>query len=135
LGITDIIESVLHHGFNKIILVGEALKGITETGLGGTGHACELETSIIQLVADDLIDETQIQEGGNVPTFKWAEGDMLYGASAGYYRSIKEMTKNGVYGDPTKASVEKGKRITSCVIDSVEQIVFDLNSIKNDSSQ
>lgn len=166
----EIIESVIHHGFNKIILFNshggnqgivqvileeigykyphlnivavtwwilarEALKEITETGIGGTGHACELETSIIQLIADHLIDKAQIQKGGNIPTFKWAEGDMLHGAATSYYRSIKEMTKNGIYGDPTKASAEKGKRITDCVIDSLKQIVFDLWSMKMDSSQ
>jgi creatinine amidohydrolase len=157
----EIIESVIHHGFNKIILLnshggnqaimgvileeigykyppvhivavtwwklaGEALREISETGIGGTGHACELETSIIQLVADHLIDKAQIQKGGNIPTFNWAESDMLHGAPASYYRSMKEMTKNGIYGDPTKASAEKGKLISDCVVTALKQLATDM---------
>ena len=159
--VKEIIESVIHHGFNKIILfnshggnqgiaqvileelgykyphvhivaatwwrlAGDALREITESGPGGSGHACELETSIIQLIANHLIDKEQIQKGGNIPTFKWAEGDMLHSPSVSYYRSMKEMTKNGTYGDPTKASAQKGKLITDCVVMALKQLATDL---------
>lgn len=162
--VKDVIASVLHHGFYKIILFNshggnqgigqvaleqlgyehpsahfvsvtwwviakEYLEKITETGRGGTGHACEFETSLIQLMAPELVHSDLIQKGGNVPTFSWAEGDMLHGPKASYYRNMKTMTSNGVFGNPIAASVEKGKRITACVVDSLKQVVADLNSI------
>ncbi|TAM93371.1 MAG: creatininase family protein [Chitinophagaceae bacterium] len=163
--VKDIIASVFHHGFYKIILFNshggnqgigqvileqlgneypkahfvtvtwwvlarESLEKITETGVGGTGHACEFETSLIQLIAPELVHTGLIQKGANAPTFTWAEGDMLHGAKASYYRNMKTMTSNGIFGNPFAASAEKGKRITTCVIDSLKQVVSDLTSIQ-----
>ncbi|HRO47951.1 creatininase family protein [Agriterribacter sp.] len=157
----EIIESVLHHGFYKIILfnshggnqgiaqvileelgykyrhahfvsvtwwvlVREALMNISETGVGGTGHACELETSVIEFAAGHLVDKDQIRKGANEPTFKWAEGDMLHGSHATSYRTMKAATSNGIFGDPTKASLQKGKRITESVVKAMEALITDL---------
>lgn len=117
------------------MLAGESLKKITEVRMGGTGHACEFETSLIQLIAPELVHTDLIQNGANVPTFAWAEGDMLHSSKASYYRKMKTMTPNGIFGNPTAASAEKGKRITSCVIDSLKQVVLDLNGIGNDAGK
>ncbi|HEY8660240.1 MAG TPA: creatininase family protein [Hanamia sp.] len=161
----DIVGSVIHHGFHKIILLNchggnqgigqvlveqlgykypkadivmatwwriatNALEKITETGFGGVGHACELETSLMMLIAPHLVVKENIKPGGNNSTFSWAEGDMLRGAKAAYYRSIKEMTSNGVFGDPSTATVEKGKLITDAVLTALKQIVIDLSVSK-----
>jgi len=160
----DIINSVLHHGFRKIILlnshggnqgimqviveqVGFAnpdasiigltwwnlvkgeLEGITETGPGGTGHACEFETSLLLEIAPHLVDESLIEKGGNVPTFAWSEGDMLHPGKASYYRSMKTMTPNGVFGDPTMASADKGVKISNCVVKALKNVVKDVYAI------
>ena len=157
----EIIESVLYHGFYKIILfnshggnqgivqvimeqlgykyrhahfvsvtwwqlVREALMQISETGPGGTGHACELETSVIEFAANHLVDKTQISKGANEPTFKWAESDMLHGSRGACYRTMKAATSNGIFGDPTKASAQKGKRITELVVTAMKDVVTDL---------
>src|SRR5690606_38355464 len=63
-------------------LVKAELKKITETQSGGTGHACEFETSLIKEIAPHLVNDDLIKEGANVATFSWAEGDMLMGPSA-----------------------------------------------------
>ncbi|WP_207515291.1 creatininase family protein [Longitalea luteola] len=104
----------------------EALMQVSETGRGGTGHACEFETSLMLLIAEKLVDKAKIEPGANAPTFEWAEGDMLYGSAASYFRMIKTMTPNGIYGDPTKASAEKGRKITDCVLRSLKQMVTDI---------
>jgi creatinine amidohydrolase len=103
-----------------------ALKDITEAGAGGTGHACEFETSLMECIAPELIDKTQIRVGSNKRSFSWAEGDMLRGARASYYRSMEEMTSNGVFGDPTKASAEKGRRITVAVTEALGEVAASL---------
>jgi creatinine amidohydrolase len=165
--VKDIVTSVLHHGFNKIILlnshggnqgimqviieqlgyanpaahivgvtwwnlVKEELRNITETGPGGTGHACEFETSLIQAIAPHLVDNSQVQKGANVPTFAWAEGDMLQGPKASYYRTMKSMTPNGVFGDPVKSSAKKGLQITACVVAALKQLATDIYTIDNE---
>jgi len=162
--VKDIVQSVLHHGFHKIILLNshggnqgvmqviveqlgftnpkasivgatwwnlakEELLTITETGPGGTGHACEFETSLIKLIAPELIIESMIAEGANVASFNFANGDMLTGPKVSYYRTMKEMTPNGVFGNPVKSSKEKGERIATCVVDSLQQLVRDIQKL------
>jgi creatinine amidohydrolase len=161
--VTDMVDSVIHHGFHKIILLNShggnlgigqvlveqlghkypqadivmatwwriasaALEKITETGPGGVGHACEFETSLMLHIAPHLVIKDWIKPSENTPTFSWAEGDMLRGSKASYYRSFKQMTANGVYGDPTFASAEKGKRISDAVLTALKQIVADLTA-------
>lgn len=103
-----------------------ALSTISETGRGGVGHACEFETSLMLLIAPDLVIKENIEKGGNRKTFSWADGDMLRGSQALYYRSIKEMTPNGIFGDPTAASLEKGIEITAAVMTPLRQLITDL---------
>jgi creatinine amidohydrolase len=83
---------------------------------------------LMMLISPHLVVKEKIKTGGNNSTFSWAEGDMLRGAKASYYRSVKEMTSNGVFGDPTAASVKKGKLITDAVLSALRQIVVDLTS-------
>lgn len=109
-------------------IAGEALLKISESGFGGTGHACELETSLMLLIAPHLVVTELIARSINNPTFSWAEGDMLHGSTASYYRSMKQMTDNGVYGDPTYASAAKGQEITDVVIIALSKIVKELRA-------
>jgi creatinine amidohydrolase len=162
--VKDIIQSVIHHGFHKIILLNshggnqgamqviveqlgyanprasivgatwwnlakEELLAITETGPGGTGHACEFETSLIKVIAPELIRESLIAPGANVASFNLANGDMLTGPKVSYYRTMKEMTPNGVFGNPVKSSKEKGERIASCVVEALQQLVRDVRGL------
>jgi len=109
-------------------LVGEELLNLTETGPGGVGHACEFETSLMEVIAPDLIHRQAIKPGANLGTFDWAEGDMLRGSRGLLYRSMKEMTSNGVYGRPDKATREKGIEITRLVVEALQRVILDLRS-------
>ena len=104
----------------------EQLMAISETGPGGVGHACEFETSLLQLIAPELVHTDRIAPGKNRPTYAWAESDMMRGSSGLLHRSIQEMTPNGVFGDPTAATREKGARIAAVVVEALERIVNDL---------
>jgi creatinine amidohydrolase len=112
-------------------LAGPELSEISETGPGGVGHGGEFETSLMLLIAPELVVKQQISPKTNVPTFQWAEGDLLRAPRALYYRSMKKMTPGGVYGDPTKASAEKGIAIRDLVIDALKQVAKDLYEKKN----
>lgn len=107
---------------------GEALRGITGTGPGGTGHACEFETSLLLHLHPEMVRREKIAPGTNVSTFPWAEADMLNGAPVKLQRSFGQMTRNGVFGDPTAASAEKGRIILDAVVAALEPVIRDLNS-------
>lgn len=104
---------------------------ITETGFGGTGHACEFETSLMKVIAPELVNESLIAPGANVDTFDFAQGDMLTGGKVSYYRTMKTMTPNGVFGDPTKSSPEKGVLISNAVVKALKQLVKDVAELKD----
>lgn len=104
-------------------LAGNNLKELQESGPGGVGHAAEFETSLMLIIAPDLVHLDQIEPMANTSTYQWAEGDLIKGAPVSLYRRFNEMTPNGVFGDPTLASKDKGERITKCVVDDLEKIV------------
>ncbi|MCC5834729.1 MAG: creatininase family protein [Opitutales bacterium] len=111
-------------------LAAKGLLSITESGPGGVGHACEFETSLMLQLHPELVRKEKIVPGTNVATYPWAESDMLRGGQARLQRSMSQMTRNGVYGDPTAASAEKGARILNAVMDALEPILKDLYSKK-----
>lgn len=131
-GIAQVILERLGPEVENLVLVTwwklalEGLIKISETGPGGVGHACEFETSLMMHIAPHLVDENLIEKGENQSTFSWAEADMLRGGRAGLYRSMYEMTPNGVFGDPTKASAKKGEQISNLVVQSLKYLVLDL---------
>jgi creatinine amidohydrolase len=104
----------------------DPLRGISESGPGGTGHACEFETSLLLHLHPDLVRADQIAAGTNQPTFAWAESDMLEGAPVRFHRSFAQMTTNGVFGDPRLASAAKGGAILRMIVDSLAPVITDL---------
>jgi creatinine amidohydrolase len=104
------------------------LAELSETGPGGIGHACEFETSLVLLAAPELVDEQAIPNRQNVATFEWAEGDLLRGADAALYRSMKEMTPSGAYGEPQAASRKKGEAIRDAVVPALKKIILELGA-------
>lgn len=107
-------------------LASDALFALNESGKGGVGHAGEFETSLMLLIAPHLIHLDSIEKGKHTNTFSWSEGDMLRGAKASYYRSTKEMTTNGVFGNPEYGTLEKGKAISKLVVKDLKKIIDDL---------
>ena len=104
----------------------ESLARLNESGPGGVGHACEFETSLMLLIAPQLVDMSASEPFANVPTFPWAEGDLLRSPQAGLFRTMREMTPHGAYGDPSFASAEKGQRIVDLVCDALMVILADM---------
>ncbi|MEM8890890.1 MAG: creatininase family protein [Bacteroidota bacterium] len=104
----------------------EELKALNESGRGGAGHAGEFETSLMLQIAPHLVHLNQIKPKENQATFNWAEGDMIYGSQASYFRTMKQMTPGGVYGDPSFASKEKGEEISTIILGKLKAIVSDL---------
>lgn len=111
-------------------LAHDALSRITTTGVGGVGHACEFETSLMLHLHAEKVRSEKIAKGTNQPTFPWAESDMLNGSKARLHRPIDVMCPNGVYGDPTAASAEKGQRIVQAVVQDLTPLIDDLYTAK-----
>ena len=101
------------------------LINLSESGLFGTGHACELETSLMLHIAPGLVDDSSIpMEKSFVETDYVFDGDMLHGSKATFIRSMKEISGGvGVVGDPSTASAGKGKDISKLVTKQLVDII------------
>ena len=114
---------------NWFRLVTDKLRKLSESGPGGVGHAGEFETSLMLRIAPHLVDLDHVPDKMNTESFSWAEGDLLGGPEVSYYRSMYDMTSNGVYGDPRYATSAKGAEIEKVVLNRFEEIVRDVYSI------
>jgi creatinine amidohydrolase len=79
-------------------------------------HACEGETSMMMAVRPELLDRShlgeafgpQAERAGSVlnqPMHRW--------------RSFKELTPTGVFGDARRATPEKGERLLEAAVDAL----------------
>lgn len=104
----------------------EALLPLNETGAGGVGHACEFETSLMLHIAPQTVRMQAIEPKTYLPTFGWAEEDLLRPSCVSLYRSMRQISPNGTWGDPTTATAAKGKQIADIVGDVLCEVVRDL---------
>ena len=88
---------------------GSALEGYRQSGRGGMGHGCELETSYVLHLRPDLVHmeratvETEFISTPNY-TMEWVEGGRLIANPP-----WGDDTTSGIYGDGTLGTAEKGR--------------------------
>ncbi|NED96771.1 creatininase family protein [Phytoactinopolyspora alkaliphila] len=78
------------------------------------GHACELETSLAMVLAPELVKAGRVRPAGV------RSDPHPLSAPHGYVDiavRFDELTTDGVYGDPTKASREVGERILAAALE------------------
>ncbi|MBD3190537.1 MAG: creatininase family protein [Candidatus Heimdallarchaeota archaeon] len=73
-------------------------------------HAGESETSLVLALAEELVEEERFTQGYLGPM----EEDQL---SLIFNQGMTALTDNGILGDPTKASIEKGEKYLEELID------------------
>jgi creatinine amidohydrolase len=104
----------------------DALVPLNESGPGGVGHACEFETSLMLHIAPHLVHMDRIEPRANVTTYDWAEADLLRSPRAALFRTMKQLTPTGAFGDPSFANAAKGKQIADVVCEALITILTDL---------
>ncbi|MFO7982400.1 MAG: creatininase family protein [Desulfuromonadales bacterium] len=102
----------------EFMLASEAGKGLIETE--GDSHAGEIETSRIMHSHPHLVQGTAERE---FPTFP--RGILV--------RDKRKYWPNGVWGDPTRATAAKGESLERLVVESLAELVVDLESGRYDS--
>lgn len=79
----------------------------------GLIHACEFETSLMLAIKPEVVHmEKAVKEYPNKP--------LLYGKST---ISLGDLSKSGVYGDPTKATKEKGEKLLNIFTEKIVDII------------
>ena len=104
-----------------------ALTELNESGRFGVGHACEFETSLMQLIAPREVRVEALAGQSFEPLAEWADSDLLRSAPVALYRSMHELSGGtGVLGDPSAASAQKGRAIVDLVVPALLRILQEL---------
>ncbi|MBW1999475.1 MAG: creatininase family protein [Deltaproteobacteria bacterium] len=97
---------------------------------GGFTHGGEIMTSLILALRPGLVVKENMKPDapGSPPDcafqVKNSLGDVAFkGSVQTLYQHVREITDSGVFGDPTRASAEKGKTILDLVTDYVRDFV------------
>lgn len=100
-------------------VVAPQLDAIKEAGPTGSGHAGEMETSLMLALRPDLVLTDRLHADGF-----WPESE--YRDRVTRFMRIDEGSERGHVGDPTVASAEKGERMLSAIVDSLIEVVEDI---------
>jgi creatinine amidohydrolase len=95
---------------------------------GGVSHACEMETSAVLYLRPDLVDMTKaVKDQGFVPS-KYMWRDLRMASPVVFNEQWSRFSETGIQGDPTLATVEKGKILVDTVVDNLTELLQDLKA-------
>jgi creatinine amidohydrolase len=100
-------------------LASESIKRVRESQLGGLGHACEMETSIMLHLHPDRVKAHFAKRDGPKHTDVYRKADMQYGRPVYFVNEFHEVTKTGTIGHPDLATAERGLRFLDGIVQDV----------------
>lgn len=109
-------------------VVAKDLDVLRESAVGGMGHACELETSLVMAERPDLVQISLFSPDGRWPTSRFLAKDMLHPGKASLTASFDEISDKGTVGDPRSASAEKGEAFFSTIVRGLSELVQEMES-------
>jgi creatinine amidohydrolase len=96
---------------------------IRESPLGGIGHACEMETSVLLNKHPNLVDMSKAVRGGPSQDRGFMTIDMFKSQPFFMINEFDEFSESGVIGMPEFASPEKGARFLEAAAQGVARFL------------
>jgi len=109
-------------------LAAAALRKVRQSEIGGMGHACEMETSLMLYLHDDLVKMNRARRDGpqQIPPYRLC--DMQQGLPYYMVEEFHEISETGTVGHPDLASKEKGRLFYEGILDAVCAFIKDFGS-------
>jgi creatinine amidohydrolase len=104
-------------------LATNTLRNVRESELGGMGHACEMETSVMLHLHPDRVKMDRAVRDGPTHTDVYRKADMQIGRPVFFVNEFHEVSKSGVVGHPDLATADKGKRFLDGIVADVSAFV------------
>ena len=104
-------------------IAGKTLREVRESELGGMGHACEMETSIMLHLHPQRVKMEKAVRDGPPHDDPFRKADMQHARPVFFVNEFHEVTESGVIGHPDLASAEKGRRFLDGIVDEVSAFV------------
>jgi creatinine amidohydrolase/Fe(II)-dependent formamide hydrolase-like protein len=93
-------------------------------------HAGDIETSTTLAVRPELVRMDRAEKF--IPRFSSKYLDFTSQRGVGWYARTNRITPSGIFGDPTRASVEKGERMWEIMIHHLVQLVTSIQGLPLD---
>jgi creatinine amidohydrolase len=104
-------------------LAAKTLREVRESEMGGMGHACEMETSIMLHLCPDRVKLDRAVRDGPQHTDPYRQADMQVARPVFFVNEFHEVTQSGVIGHPDLATAEKGKLFLDGIVSDVSAFV------------
>lgn len=129
----QIPEDVKVAGFTWCVFLGEyareELLKIRKDSWGCSGHAGDVETSLMLYLKPELVDMNKAKRGTSSKPSKFAETDLFehgrsWNTMHGYHAGVLDKGEiDGIKGDATKGSQEKGEKIFKLAVNKISEFV------------
>jgi len=108
---------------NVFRVASEPISKIIQGTYPAVGHACEFETSVMLALKPELVRMNLAEDDGLPPAAPHLRGDMLRGPVATLALPFHKVTRRGVFGRPTLATEEKGRRFLDVIVSALRDLV------------
>lgn len=138
-GVIDVLGSTLghkHYGKARIAaltyfaLAKEAIARLRKSEIGGMGHACEFETSMVQHMRPELVKIERAETTYPDPGSRYLTTDLLGGSAIRTYHDFGDLSTTGTLGDPSLASPEAGAAFFKAVTTELNAFIADFRRWK-----
>jgi creatinine amidohydrolase len=91
----------------------------------GVMHACEVETSLMMVVAPDTVKADRLGEAVDRRVAANTGEGGRWNVTPARFRSFQELTPSGVYGDARRSSREKGEKLLAICVNTLAAVLRD----------
>jgi creatinine amidohydrolase len=93
---------------------------------GGMAHGCELETSVLLYLCGHLVQMDKAEKDIPVQRSEFFYWDLQQPSPVFFQEFFSRYSRTGTCGDPTKATVEKGRQFVQAVVEQMIRVIRDL---------
>ena len=101
----------------------KVIEEVRESDIGGMGHACEMETSLQLHLRPELVAMANARKDMPKPATSLSGIDFREPGPLVYPLDFRRDSSEGVMGDPTAATPEKGAAIADAVLEKLVQAI------------
>ena len=95
---------------------------------GGMAHGCELETSVLLYLRGDLVQMEKAEPDFPPQRSEFFYWDLQAPSPVFFQEFFSRYSRTGTLGDPTKATIEKGRRFVEGVVERLVALVRELRA-------
>lgn len=97
-----------------------------ESDIGGINHACEMETSLMLALRDDLV-RVDLARDLQLDRSEYLPADLTAGGPVTRAASFAELSEHGAIGAPTLADAERGRDLLDSIVAAVAGFLADFS--------